>query len=89
MVIILIEVGSPYVNLIMHACLVIQSCPALCDSMDCSPPSSILVMDFQQGYWVGYVSQEFNSIFSCISRIDISQFHVSLFGHIFDKHFKI
>ena len=22
------------------ACLVIQSCPTLCDSMDCSPPSS-------------------------------------------------
>ena len=24
----------------MHACLVTQSCPTLCDSMDCSPPGS-------------------------------------------------
>ena len=24
----------------IHACLVAQSCPALCDPMDCSPPGS-------------------------------------------------
>ena len=24
----------------MHACLVTQSCPTLCNSMDCSPPGS-------------------------------------------------
>ena len=24
----------------LHACLAIQSCPALCDPMDCSPPGS-------------------------------------------------
>ena len=30
----------------MHECLVAQSCPILCDSMDCSPPGSSVRGDF-------------------------------------------
>ena len=29
-----------YICVCVHACQVIQSCPALCDPMDCSPPGS-------------------------------------------------
>ena len=30
----------------MHKCLVAQSCPTLCDPMDCSPPGSSVHRDF-------------------------------------------
>ena len=31
----------------MHACLVTQTCPALCDLMDCGPPGSCIHGVFQ------------------------------------------
>ena len=36
-------------------CLVIQSCPTLCNPMDCSPPDSFVHGDFpgRQEYWSG------------------------------------
>ena len=38
----------------MHACLVAQSCPTLCNPMDCSPPGSSVHGIFQEGIleWV-------------------------------------
>ena len=45
--------GSP--KLPVSSCvLVIQSCPTLCNLMQCSPPSSSLYMEFsRQEYWSG------------------------------------
>ena len=33
--------------------LVIQSCPTLCDPIDCSPPGSSVLRFSRQGYWSG------------------------------------
>ena len=35
----------------MHACSVTQSCPTLCDLMDCTPPGSSIHKSFRQEYW--------------------------------------
>ena len=34
-------------------CLFTQSCPTLCDPLDCSPPGSSVHRIFQQEYWSG------------------------------------
>ena len=34
-------------------CLVAQSCPTLCDPMDCSPPASSAMGIFHAKYWSG------------------------------------
>ena len=35
------------------ACLIIQSCPTLCNPMDCSPPGSSVHGILWQEYWSG------------------------------------
>ena len=37
-----------------HACLVTQSCPTLCNPMDCSPQVSLSMEFSRQQYWSGW-----------------------------------
>ena len=44
-----------WVSFSVHACSVAQSCPTVCNPMDCSPPTRLLLsMEFsRQEYWSG------------------------------------
>ena len=44
------HISIPLLSPCAILCLVAQSCPALCDPMDCSPPGSSIVGFFRQGY---------------------------------------
>ena len=42
-----------YFRIMAVLCLVTQSCPTLCDPMDCSPPGSSVYGTLSQEYWSG------------------------------------
>ena len=39
---------------VRHACLVAQSCPTLCDPMDCILPAPLSIGFSRQEYWSGF-----------------------------------
>ena len=44
---------SPMNNVVRSTCMVAQSCPTLCDPVDCSPLGSLVHGFFRQEYWSG------------------------------------
>ena len=58
-------------------CLVVQSCPAVCDPMDCSLPGPS-VHGISQARILEWVAISFSSVHVCVSTKDIWWLHIKV-----------